>query len=76
LDAPSTIYYLCQPSGFAAVTNNTVIKAMNSTVGFKGTATSSAMSIYTGTSSQINYKATIEITKLSPSSDYDIYVIS
>ena len=34
------------------------------------------MSIYTGTSSQINYKAKIEITKLSPSSDYDIYVIS
>ncbi len=76
MDAPSTVYYLCQPSGFPAVTNNDLIKAMNSTVGFKGTATSSAMSIYTGTASQINFKATIEITRLSPSSDYDIYVIS
>ncbi len=34
------------------------------------------MSIYTGTASQINYKAMIDITRLSPSSDYDIYVIS
>jgi hypothetical protein len=76
LDAPSKVYYLCQPSGFPAVTSNDVIKAMNSTVGFKGTATSSAMSIYTGTASQINYKAMIDITRLSPSSDYDIYVIS
>jgi hypothetical protein len=76
LDAASTIFYLCQPSGFAAVTDNAVIKAMNSTVGFKGTATSGAMSIYSGTASQINYKASIEISRLSPTTDYDIYVVS
>ena len=59
MDASATIYYLCQPSGFPAVTDNALIKAMNSTVGFKGTASSGAMSIYSGTASQINYKATI-----------------
>ena len=76
MDAAATIYYLCQPSGYAAVTENSIIKAMNSTVGFKGMATSSPMSIYSGTASQINYKTTIEITKLSPTSEYDIYVMS
>lgn len=49
---------------------------MNSTVGFTGTGTSGAQSIYSGSSSQINYKASISLSKLSPTSDYDIYVIS
>lgn len=49
---------------------------MNSTVGFTGTATSSPLSVYSGSASQINFKATISITNLSPTSDYDIYVIS
>ncbi len=61
LDAAATIYYLCQPSGYAAVTSNAVIKSMNSTVGFVGSATSSSLSVYSGAASQINYKATISI---------------
>lgn len=49
---------------------------MNSTVGFKGTATSASLSVYSGSASQINYKATLSVTNLSPTSDYDIYIIS
>lgn len=63
------------PSGYPAITDNAVIKAMNNTVGFKGSATSAPLSVYSGTSAQINYKATISLSKLSPTSDYDIYVI-
>lgn len=75
-DAVATVYYLCQPSGYPAITDTAVIKAMNSTVGFTGTATSSSLSVYSGSASQINFKANISITNLSPTSDYDIYVIS
>ncbi len=75
-DSVSTVYYLCQPSGYPAITDNALIKAMNSTVGYKGSATSAALSLNSGTASQINFKATVSISNLSPTSDYDIYVIS
>lgn len=76
MDSSATIYYLCQPSGYPAVTDKTLIKAMNRTVGFTGSTTSSSLSIYSGSSSQINYRASISISELSPTSDYDIYVIA
>ena len=47
---------------------------MNSTIGFVGTSTSSALSIYSGVASQINYQATILLRNLSPTSAYNIYV--
>lgn len=75
-DAVATIYYLCQPSGFPAINDTAVIKAMNITVGFTGSATSAALSVYSGSASQINFRASISIINLSPTSDYDIYVIS
>lgn len=49
---------------------------MNNTVGFKGSATSTPLTVYSGSTSQINYKTSISIQNLSPTSDYDIYVIS
>lgn len=58
-DAIATVYYLCQPSGYPAITDTAVIKTMNNTVGFTGIATSSPLSVYTGSASQINFKATI-----------------
>jgi len=75
-DSVATVYYLCQPSGYPAITDPSVIKAMNATVGFTGNSSSAALSVYSGTASQINFEATIYITNLSPTSDYDIYVIS
>lgn len=74
LDSSSTIYYICLPSGEPAVTDKALIKAMNSTIGLVGTSTSSALSIYSGVASQINYQATISLRNLSPTSAYDIYV--
>jgi len=76
LDAAATVYYLCIPSGYADVIDKEVIKVMNSTIGMTGKATSSSSSVYAGIASQINYKTTLQISKLSPTSDYDIYVMS
>lgn len=76
MDAVASVYYLCLPAGYPDVTDNALIRAMNSSIGFKGTATSSPMSIYSGFASKINFKALVEIQKLSPNLQYDIYVIS
>jgi len=71
-----SIYYLCVGVGYPPVTNSSQIVALSSTLGVKGVANSSALTIYSGSTAQVNFVATITLTGLTQTSNYVFYAVS
>jgi hypothetical protein len=76
LNSAATVYYLCLPSGYSTISNKSLIISMNSSIGLTGKNQSGAMSIYSGSTSQLNYKATLSLSSLKSTSNYDLYVVA
>ena len=71
-----TIYYLCIGIGYPNVTNNSQIVALSSTLGIKGSANSSALTVSSGSTGQVNFVATVTLSGLSQTSNYVFYAVS
>jgi len=70
------IYYLCQPAGYPTITNSSILTSMSSTIGVKGLTQSSAQTMSSGNTAQINYNANATITNLSQSTNYVFFAVS
>lgn len=76
LDSLSTVYYLCQQTGYANVSDISEIQFANLTNAVAGSTTSAAQSITSGSTSQINYVATFSIANLTSMTNYSLYLFS
>ena len=70
------IYWLCIPVGYAAITDAQVIIGGTNSNGISGTSMSSALTVRSGTTAQVNYLATATITGLSQTQSYKFYAVS
>lgn len=70
------IYWLCLPIGYPTITAASIIVAGTNTNGISGTSTSSALTVSSGSTGQVNYLATATISGLSQSHGYKFYAVS
>jgi hypothetical protein len=71
-----SIYYLCLPAGYPAITNSTVLTAMSNTIGVTGVSQSAALTVSSSSkTAQINFAATATISNLSQSTNYVFYAV-
>ena len=71
-----TIYWLCIPTGYNAVTDTQVIIGGTNTNGISGSSESIAQTVSAGTTAQVNYNATATITGLNQTQSYKFYAVS
>jgi hypothetical protein len=71
-----SIYYLCIPAGYPTVTLSSIIVSMSSPQGITGVSASSALTISSGSTGQINYVSSVTLSGLSQSSNYVFYAVS
>lgn len=58
------LYYLCINGGYPIIEDANSIISLSNTKGTTGTVNSVAQTVYTSNSAQINYKATLDLSKL------------
>lgn len=72
-----SIYYVCQPAGYPAITDPNVLVALSSKIGVTGVAQSAALTVSaTSQIAQINYVANATVAGLAQSTNYVFYAIS
>ena len=71
-----TIYWLCIPTGYSAVTDTQVIIGGTSTNGISGSSESIAQTVSAGTTAQVNYNASATISGLNQTQSYKFYAVS
>lgn len=69
------IYYLCIPAGFPTVNDPSVLISMNNQHGKVGMGVSSALTVASGSTAQVNFVSTADISGLNPSSSYVFYAV-
>ena len=70
------IYWLCIPVGYPEITSaNTIIDASNSN-GISGSSISAALTVSSGSTGQVNYLASANISGLAQASGFKFYAVS
>jgi hypothetical protein len=70
------IYWFCIPLGYPIITSASSIVAATNINGISGISTSSALTISSGNTGQVNYLATADISGLSQTRGYKFYAVS